>query len=121
LQIYPDGTSRFELYEDDGRSNAYRQGCYALTPIESEARPDRLTVRVGTPTGDASVVPPDRRYLLRLRVAPPAGIVVDERDDLSAASPGAAGPGWWMDEAGFLCIRPPRRPALTVVVTPAAD
>ena len=37
LQIYPEGTSRFELYEDDGRSNAYRRGRYALTPIVCEA------------------------------------------------------------------------------------
>ena len=36
LQIYPEGTSRFELYEDDGRSNAYRRGQYALTPIVCE-------------------------------------------------------------------------------------
>ena len=34
LQIYPEGTSRFELYEDDGRSNAYRRGHHALTTHE---------------------------------------------------------------------------------------
>ena len=37
LMMYPDGTSRFELYEDDGRSNAYRRGQYALTAIECAA------------------------------------------------------------------------------------
>src|SRR5215467_823608 len=31
LQIYPHATSRFVLYEDDGRTNAYRRGVYALT------------------------------------------------------------------------------------------
>src|SRR4030095_10031168 len=31
LLMYPEGASRFELYEDDGRSNAYRlRGDYAL-------------------------------------------------------------------------------------------
>ena len=33
LLIYPDGASRFELYEDDGRTNAYRRGQYALTAV----------------------------------------------------------------------------------------
>jgi hypothetical protein len=60
-----------------------------------------------------------RRYLLRLRSARPAGIVVDGGDALGQVSPTAATPGWWMDDAGFLCIWPPERPALTVVVTPA--
>ena len=39
LQIYPEGTSRFELYEDDGRSNAYRRGHHALTSITCVAEP----------------------------------------------------------------------------------
>ena len=34
------GRSRFELYEDDGRSNAYRRGGHALTPIECAQGPD---------------------------------------------------------------------------------
>ena len=35
LLIYPEGSSRFDLYEDDGRTNAYRSG----------ARADRVRVR----------------------------------------------------------------------------
>jgi alpha-glucosidase len=121
LQIYPEGTSRFELYEDDGRSNAYRQGRYALTPIECEARPDRLTVRIGAATGEASIVPRHRRLLLRLRAPRPAGIVVEDDGDLGPASSTAVGPGWWMDADGFLCIRLPDRPVLTVVVRLTAE
>ena len=33
LLIYPEGTSRFELYEDDGRSNAYLRGRHVLTSV----------------------------------------------------------------------------------------
>ena len=40
LLIYPHGPSRFELYEDDGRSNAYRRGQHALTAIECATRPE---------------------------------------------------------------------------------
>jgi hypothetical protein len=116
LQIYPEGTSRFELYEDDGRSNAYRRGQYALTPIVCETAPGRVTVRIEAATGDRSVVPGGRRYVLRLRVARPAAVTVDGIE-LPRVGGDTGGAGWWMDDAGFLCIRPPARPLLTVIVT----
>ena len=116
LQIYPEGTSRFELYEDDGRSNAYRRGQYALTPIECAATPGRITVRIETASGDRSVVAAGRRYVLRLRVARPAAVTVDGAE-LPRVGGDTGGDGWWVDDAGFLAIRPPARPSLTVVVT----
>ena len=91
LLIYPSGASRFELYEDDGRSNAYRQGRYALTPIECDAGPGRAIVRIGQPTGDPSVMPAGRRYVLRLRMDRPAAVTVEGRGELPRqAGPGAA-------------------------------
>ncbi len=116
LQIYPEGASRFELYEDDGRTNAYRRGQYALTAITCDARPDRIAVRVEAPAGDRSVAPAGRRYLLRLRAARPSAVTVEGAGVLQPAS-GDGRPGWWMD-AGFLCIRPPDLTALTVEVRP---
>jgi alpha-glucosidase (family GH31 glycosyl hydrolase) len=68
LRIYPHGASRFELYEDDGRSQAYRRGAYALTTIECAADGREATVRIHAPTGDASLVPANRRYALEVRV-----------------------------------------------------
>jgi alpha-glucosidase (family GH31 glycosyl hydrolase) len=115
LQIYPEGTSRLELYEDDGRSNAYRRGRHALTPLACEARADRVTVRVDPPLGDRSVVPANRRYLLRLRVARPRAVTVERVGPLPATD-GDGRPGWWMDGEGTLCIRPPDVSAMTVVV-----
>ena len=110
LQIYPHGTSRFELYEDDGRSNAYQRGVYALTAIECAAEPHRVTVRIDAPRGDRSVVPAGRRYLLRLRLPPPAAVTVEGSGELAGTGRDAGVPGWWMDDAGFLYIRPPVRP-----------
>ena len=115
LQIYPEGVSRFELYEDDGRSNGYRQGRYALTPIECVAEPGRVTVRIGAPTGDRSVVPAGRRYLIRLRVARPVAVAIEGAGALSQTGGETGRPGWWMDDAGFVCIRP-SDPATTGVV-----
>src|SRR5206468_6399860 len=120
LQIYPEGTSRFELYEDDGRSNAYRRGHYALTGIESVAQPDRVTVGVEAPTGDRSLVPANRRYLIRLRLdRRPRAVALEGVGDLPETRGEADRAGWWMDDTGFLCIRPPVQPAATIVISAA--
>ncbi|HEY3190537.1 MAG TPA: TIM-barrel domain-containing protein, partial [Solirubrobacteraceae bacterium] len=116
LQIYPEGASRFELYEDDGRTNGYLRGRYALTPFACDAGPDRVTVRIETPVGDRSVVPAGRRYLLRLRLDRPGAVTVDGAGDLPAVDGKGGRAGWWMDDAGFLCVQPPDTPATTVVV-----
>jgi alpha-glucosidase (family GH31 glycosyl hydrolase) len=120
LQIYPAGASRFELYEDDGRTNGYRQGRYALTTIDCVAQMGGVTIRIGPPMGDASIVPAERRYLLRLRLdRPPTGVTAAGAGDLPRGVADTGGSGWWTDGEGLLCIRPPDRPALTVVVTVA--
>ena len=120
LQIYPEGTSRFELYEDDGRSNAYRRGHYALTGIESVAQADRVTVGVEAPTGDRSLVPANRRYLIRLRLdRRPRAVALEGVGDLPETRGEADRAGWWMDDTGFLCIRPPVQPAATIVISSA--
>ncbi len=117
VQIYPHGTSRFELYEDDGRSNAYRRGAHALTPIVCAAERGRTTVRIGAPTGDPSVVPTTRRYLLRLRLERPAGVAVEGAGELQDTTADVGRPGWWMDNEGFLGVRTPGARPITVVVT----
>jgi hypothetical protein len=73
-------------------------------------------VRVAAPTGDSSVLPPGRRYLIRLKLARPAAVGIEGRGDLPPAGADAGHPGWWMED-GFLCVRPPGAPAITVVVT----
>jgi alpha-glucosidase (family GH31 glycosyl hydrolase) len=120
LLIYPDGTSRFDLYEDDSRTNAYRHGRHALTPIECIAQPGRVTVRVGPPQGDASLVPPGRRYLLRVRLDDPSAVTADAAGRLTRhANETGSGIGWWTDDQGFTWIRPPATPTISVIVTTA--
>ena len=113
LQIYPHGTSRFELYEDDGRSNAYRRGLYALTPITCVAQAGRVTFRIGAPTGDRSVVPAGRRSLLRLRLERPNAVSVEGAGDLSHTRSDIGRPGWWMDKPGFSAYVRPRSSRLS--------
>ena len=117
VQIYPHGVSRYELYEDDGRTNAYRRGAYALTAIVCSAERSRVAVEIAAPTGDRSVVPANRRYLLRLRLDRPARVVVDAAGELADTRRDTGGPGWWMDTEGFVCIRPGGSGPATVVIT----
>jgi alpha-glucosidase (family GH31 glycosyl hydrolase) len=116
LQIYPDGTSHFELYEDDGRTNGYLRGQSALTGITCVAEPGRVTVTIAAPTGDRAVVPAGRRWVLRLRVAMPTAVTVDGAS-LPRIAGGEGSAGWWLDDQGFVCVRPPGRMSLTVVVS----
>ena len=112
------GTSRFEMYEDDGRSNAYRDGHHALTPIECVAGPAGATVRIGEPTGDRSVVPAGRRYVIRIRIDRPAVVSVAGHGALPrvAGPPEGGAAGWWVDADGFTGIRLPPQAAATVEI-----
>jgi alpha-glucosidase (family GH31 glycosyl hydrolase) len=119
-RIYPEGVSRFELYEDDGRSQAYRRGVYALTVVSQEAGPHGVTVRIGAPAGDLSIVPPGRRHRLELRLDRATAVHLDGHGALPRhADSGQAGPGWWTDQRGFVHVRLPDPAAagLTVRVT----
>jgi hypothetical protein len=76
-----------------------------------------VTVRIGDPVGDRSVVPAGRRYLLRLRVDRPTSVGVDGQGDLPRhAGPGPAEAGWWLDDEGFTLVRLLDRPVATVTV-----
>jgi hypothetical protein len=119
LLIYPDGASSFELYEDDGRSNAYRRGQHALTRFECEATSTGITLRIAEPVGARSIVPASRRYLVRLRIDDASAVTVEGLGPLPRrAGPSQdAGAGWWQDGHGFITIRPPTQPTLTITVT----
>jgi hypothetical protein len=70
----------------------------------------RAAVRIDAPRGDRSVVAAGRRYLLRLRLPRPAAVTVEGGSELASTGRDAGLPGWWMDDAGFLYMRPPARP-----------
>ena len=121
LLIYPAGASRFEMYEDDGRSQAYRAGRHALTALACTTHPREVTVRIDAPTGDPSIVPAGRRYLLQVRVDRPESVRLDGAGELARiAGEGAAGPGWWEDGHGFTWVRLPAQLAATVVISTAS-
>jgi alpha-D-xyloside xylohydrolase len=120
LLIYPASpgtTSQFELYEDDGRTNAYLRGRHARTPIDCVAGTRHVTVRIGAPAGDRSVLPAARRYVLRLRVDTPVGVTVDGHGELPRrAGPGPDTAGWGVDAEGFTLVRLPGQPAIRATI-----
>ena len=115
LHVYPAVRSSFTLYEDDGETTRYLQGEHALTEITCAVEGSVVTCRVAAPGGDASVIPPGRRYTFRIRMAATPGRV--EIDDLGPLS-ASPGPGdgadtdarWWMDPEGFVMVRLPPGP-----------
>jgi len=115
ILIYPAGASRFELYEDDGRTNVYRQGRYAITPFACTSEDDRSTVRIGPPSGDLDVIPPNRVYTLQIRADAPRGVLVDDRPLPRREGPAEQGSGYWHDGEHFTYVRL-REPAGTLTI-----
>ncbi|HNB68312.1 TIM-barrel domain-containing protein [Accumulibacter sp.] len=78
VHIFPGADNRFELYEDDGESNAYLAGASALTPIQQRSSASALHLLIGPTFGDCSVVPPARAWTLVLHArAAPTQIVAE--------------------------------------------
>lgn len=65
--VFPGADSRFELYEDDGETVAYRDGAYALTPMDQEWREGKAVFTVGPVEGDAAQTPAERTYRVHFR------------------------------------------------------
>jgi hypothetical protein len=68
IHIYPGENNEFELYEDDGVSQNYSKGAYALTRFSQDKHLSpsgiNLSFRIDAPEGDVSVLPPEREYQL---------------------------------------------------------
>ncbi|MEZ5316150.1 MAG: glycoside hydrolase family 31 protein [Vicinamibacterales bacterium] len=120
LDVYPSGRSSFDLYEDDGTTQAYRKDAFARTLIEMDAPAvpdapgDRITVRVGAARGTYAGMPASRAWVVEAHVtARPADVRVGDRalpvfapagtgrnamqtvrDDFAAATE-----GWYFDPA----------------------
>jgi alpha-glucosidase len=51
LRIFPAERSEYDLYEDDGTTQEYRKGAYALTRIETQRKGNGITVRFSNLNG----------------------------------------------------------------------
>ncbi|MFJ9812272.1 NPCBM/NEW2 domain-containing protein [Streptomyces sp. NPDC101158] len=102
--VYPQGRSSFDLYEDDGVTREHRTGRSATQRAEVRA-PERgagdVTVRIGPSTGDYTGKAAARPYRFTVHTGDAPGSVTLGGRALprltSKAAFEAAGQGWWYD------------------------
>lgn len=61
------GNGKFELYEDDGETNAYRNGKSVITTFEVSEDESGIHFIINAPVGDASILPKERQFTIRFR------------------------------------------------------
>jgi alpha-glucosidase len=61
VHLFPDGESKYELYEDDGVSYDYEKGIYAITSFTCKEAENYLTITKSKPDGNYSL--PDKDYV----------------------------------------------------------
>ncbi len=77
--IFPGADRRFELFEDDGESSAYRQGQYRLTSFSQDWQRQSLTFTIHPTQGAIDVAPDPRTYILTFKgIIAPASVTVQQ-------------------------------------------
>jgi hypothetical protein len=64
VHIFPGADNRFDLYEDDGTSQEYEYGAFAITPFQLDYENSRLQFSIQPVEGDRHHVPAIRSYRL---------------------------------------------------------
>ncbi len=67
LHIFPCADNRFELYEDDGETNAYREGHSARTAFSQTWNENQVEFKIERAQGETALVPERRNYVLVFR------------------------------------------------------
>lgn len=67
VNVFPGADGAFNLYEDEGNSNAYLDGAYAITPLGQSWAGDHTTVTIGPADGTLALVPASRQVDLCFR------------------------------------------------------
>lgn len=62
VHVFAGAGNRFDLYEDDGETQAYLAGRYCLTPLIQAWQEQRLQFTIAPAQGDTSLVPAERVY-----------------------------------------------------------
>jgi alpha-glucosidase (family GH31 glycosyl hydrolase) len=124
LLTYPGGSAQFALYEDDGYTNAYQRGGFALTRITCALDASGRTIELGVdpPEGDASLIPPGRSYVWQVLAARPWRVTLEHGEEIPHGDgTTAAGAAWWHDGAHFLFVRTPSQASHVTVEMAAAQ
>jgi alpha-glucosidase (family GH31 glycosyl hydrolase) len=104
LDLYPQGTNGFTLYEDDGRSQEYAAGASAeqdFAMAAPQSGPGNVRLDIGALRGSYEGKPTTRRYLVHAHTgSAPATVLLGDVELPQRASESAldqADRGWWYD------------------------
>lgn len=61
------GNGSYELYEDDGETNAYKEGKYAITSFKLEEKGDNIRLTITPPTDSNGLLPTEREMYIKFR------------------------------------------------------
>ncbi len=68
-EVYADGKTSFEEYDDDGKTQAYLDGMCAVTKIETEVKDAKLIVKIGKTEGVYTGFYPTKETELRINAS----------------------------------------------------
>ena len=94
--VFPSSNSSFELYEDDGLSEDYKKGGYAITNIESRLNNGVWNMVIEKPQG--SFQPEEHRYGVELWWDNKPSTVLVNGNELAEISAESPGEGWYFDD-----------------------
>jgi hypothetical protein len=109
LAIYPAQRSSFTLYEDDGKTAAYRAGAFAQTAFICDVQPNAVTINIGRSSGDYAGKPNRRVYFTEVHHINhrPDSVMKNATTLQSYASVDELqrkDEGWWYDAAKQLLV-----------------
>ncbi|BAV08847.1 Alpha-glucosidase, glycosyl hydrolase family GH31 [Filimonas lacunae] len=93
LDIYPGANGGYTLYEDDGKSQAYKNGQYAVTAISTTWTNANVSVQVKKPEG--KFAPATHNYLVKLHAAKKPVNVSENKAGVLASTSNALSKGNW--------------------------
>lgn len=67
VHIFPGADNTFDLYEDDGVSQNYKKGEYAITTYCLKCGSGKMEFEVMYPEGEVSIIPAKRDYIFKFR------------------------------------------------------
>jgi hypothetical protein len=108
VDVYPEGTSTFTLYEDDGISFDYEKGAYCTTDYQAVQHAGGVSIDIGARKSPGAYVPPQRHYLLKVHTGSDpgkvylAGTALEQEPSEQALSASAGG---WFYADGIARIR----------------
>jgi len=109
--VFPGPSSRFTLYEDDGRSFEHEQGAFRTTEIRTTAGDRDLTVELAASRSSYAGAPEERAVDFVIQGVPRPRRAELNGTELVGAEYGQAAWWTWRPEAGDVAIRAGRQPA----------